>query len=110
MPLVFGGGENSDIDIEQIFALSCGYKTSALSLGITGAAGTPEYETCLQTVYATGIKYGAVPRITLNGKKSVWVLPTEGWWPNVEEMKLIYVQNVPDTSWMLDPLDITIYF
>ena len=110
MSVVFGLGRDNDIDIEQIFALSNGYKTSAESLGIKGTIGTPEYKRCIDNVYKTGKKYGAVNRITSTGKKTRWVIPTEGWWPTVAEMRLIYVRNVPDTRWMMNQLDVSLYF
>lgn len=93
-----------EVDIALTFALSTGYPTTARALGVDVAVDGK-----LEALYAHGIKWGKIDRITDGGKRYAWILPTEGRWPTVAESRALYATSPPDTSWMTSPPDLSHY-
>ena len=91
----------TDVDIGMVFALSTGYRTPLSAFGVN--------ESGIRRLYDHGIKWGKLVRTTTTGKHVSWVLPTEGRWPTVAEMRERYIRHPPDTRWMTSPSDLSYY-
>lgn len=91
--------KDTDVDIGMVFALSTGYRAPLSAFG--GSS--------VQELYDYGLKWGKLHRTTAAGKQSTWLVPTEGRWPTVAEMRARYKQHPPDTTWMTSPPDLACY-
>lgn len=91
---------DTDVDIGMVFALSTGYRASPETFGVRGAPQTAEFQAGLLKLYTHGKLMGKLNRVAASGKQTPWVLPTEGRWPTVAEMRRRFVSSPPDTRWM----------
>ena len=94
--IVYDGTDpaDGDVDIGMVVALSTGYRVPLTAFGVT------PNQTGIMQLYEHGKRWGKLQRTTALGKSACWLLPTEGRWPTVREMRARFKTHPPDTAWM----------